>query len=172
MKLTNNIISQEVLPEAYHKRYGAKNGMRAINPSTFLGAQYLMDTFNWDSIHMNDWFWGGDFDERGLRIKGHDYYRNGYGLHDHGNALDFVPNIDGEDVADTVVSFHQTLIECPDIREELMRIGVYRVEVVWLANTWIHLDCEYTRNQKDLIFVSSDERFTLEEYSNEIINIV
>jgi len=170
MKLTKNIRSEEVLPEAYHKRYGAKNGMRAMNPSTFLTVQYLIDTFGWEYVEINTWLWGGVRDESGLRIKGHNYYRNGWGLHDNGNAIDFRPYYikDGEKKYYPIIDIHKELLECTYIRDRMRALGVYRMEVAWLATTWIHLDCEYTRDQADLIFVSKDKKFSLGEYEKEI----
>lgn len=169
MKLTRNIRSEEVLPQSYYNQYGAKFGMRAMNPSTFLGAQDLTDYFDWDYITINNWLWGGDRDQSGLRIPGHKYYRNGYGLHDNGNAIDFVPSY-GDDipVGGTVLDVHKMLLKNPELREDLMDLGVYRLEVVWLAVTWIHLDCEYTPGQEDLIFVSKEDRYSVEEYRKEL----
>lgn len=170
MVLTKNIRSEEVLPQSYHRKYGAKFGMRAMNPSTFLGAQELVDHFCWDSITMNNWLWDGDRDESGLRIPGHEYYRNGYGLHDNGNALDFKPFYEnGSSVGSIVLSTHLEILDNPELRADLMRLGVYRLEVCWLAVTWIHLDCEYTRGQEDLLFIDKRNRYSVEEYRKELI---
>lgn len=163
MKLTRNISLQEVVPKAIYDKHGAKS-VRFINAQLLEAAQWLIERHGFTSTTINDWVRGGASQQRGLRIPGQQLYR-GDGMHDTGNALDLVPKRGTESVTDIIKAVHEDAIANPHL---YLAQGIRRMECIWLANTWIHLDAMFTPDQSELVFIDMTKRYSPKEYRAEL----
>jgi hypothetical protein len=162
MQLTKNISLQEIVPRSIYNEYGQK-AVRFFSPGIIQGAQWIIDRHCIDKITINDWFFGGNRTQSGLRVEGQQYYREGFGAHDNGNALDMVSYNDNW--LETLRKIHVDAIENPLLYQDN---GIWRIEVLELANTWLHIDSIFTPNQKGVVFIDMKNRYTNLEYKQKL----
>lgn len=165
MQLTKNISLQEIVPEVIYNRY-VNRALRLMSAQIIEGAQDVIDLMGWDYVVINTWHNGGDSHQRGLRIKGQNYYRDGMGAHDNGNAIDLIPYQEGKTTVELIKEFHQKVSQdwMPTI---LFEFGIRRIETINLASTWIHLDCLFNAEQYDrreIVFIDRSNRYYADEY--------
>lgn len=168
MKLTNNISLQEVVPQVIYNKYGTMS-VRLMSGQIIEGTQFVIDYMGWDYVIMNTWNNGGEIEERGLRIKGHDYYRGGMGAHDNGSAIDLIPYKEGYTPVELIKEFHNKATE-PFISTLLFDRGIRRIETINLASTWIHLDCIFDAIQyrrKEIVFIDKNDRYYPQTYKED-----
>ena len=165
MKLTNNIDLRELVPKSIWVKHGPRS-VRFLNARLIQATQWLINRFQLESVYFNTWLYGGDKEQRGLRITGQKYYR-GDGLHDGGNALDFVPVRPGMSLHDLLVEIHLDAAQNPELYFEQ---GIWRIESLQLATTWIHLDAMYWPDQHEVVFIDLTNRFTASEYLQQLIS--
>jgi hypothetical protein len=124
--ITKNFYATEFLPKAVFDRFG-EAGMRYINPKIPAIMQAIRDLFG-APIRINDWFDGGTFDGRGLRLPGNPDYRQ-FSDHAFGNAVDFdITGLASAQVRDELLINHADM---------LVALGVTGIE----DNTegWVHI---------------------------------
>lgn len=165
MQLTKNISLQEIVPEVSYRRYGY-NSLSLMSAQIIEGTQDVIDLMGWDYVVMNTWHNGGNSHQRGLRIKGQKYYRDGMGAHDNGNAIDLIPYQEGKPPVELIKEFHQKVSEgwMPVV---LYAFGIRRIETIDLASTWIHLDCLFNPEQhekRQVVFIDRTKRYYPDEY--------
>ena len=159
MYLTKNIRLEELIPRQTFNTHGER-AVRMLNAGLINATQEIVDHFGLTSIRMNDWLWDGKSEQRGLRVPGQPLYR-GLGAHDCGNAIDFIPYRGGEDVQDLIKEIHYDFASEPS---GWLYEGIWRVEVITIASTWIHIDAVFNPTQDELVFIDLTNRFTAEEY--------
>lgn len=175
MKLTENIDLREIVPYRIWQEEKGR-AIRKMNGNLILGVQAVFDFYNevadsygdctprWEGIIMNTLWKGGNRDESGLRVEGHQYYRDGTGMHDNGNAIDFVPFAKGYSAKELVKMFHEIAVQCPEI---LFGYGIWRIESILLADTWIHMDAMFSAEQMEsqqIVFIDKTNRYSVDEY--------
>lgn len=165
MQLTKNIASYELLPKSFHNNYGRSDRavLRLMDARIVMAQQWLINRFG--SMYMNNWYWGGDKQERGFRP-----FNSSVGAmlsqHKYGRAIDSVPKkVTIQDIHSDILQFEQSYIEA----------GFTCFECIWDAPTWIHGDCRWhnvqTEDYNGLLFVDySGNAYTLEEYRRELRN--
>lgn len=79
---------QELVPKSVYEERGIKS-LQLIDDRLLRIADYLRDRFG--SITINNWSYGGNRTQSGLRIQGQQYYRP-YSQHSFGRALDMIFN--------------------------------------------------------------------------------
>lgn len=84
MKLTENISLQELISKEHYESQG-ELAIRAINKRAPRAIQFIRNEYG--PVKINDWLWGGEFNESGVRLSHHKYYRP-YSDHSFGNAFD------------------------------------------------------------------------------------
>ena len=164
MKLTKNLDLRELVPKSVWTRHGGR-AVRMVDAQLILAVQEIVGRRGWTSVTINDWLWGGGSEQRGLRIPGQPLYR-GDGAHDWGRALDLVPRRGSERVEDLVREFHEMAATYPGRIKDL---GIWRIETIDLAPTWIHIDSVFSANQQKVAFIDMTRRFSPEEYADSIL---
>lgn len=76
----------ELVPQQTYEDRGDK-AWQLFDDRLLLFIDFLREKFG--PITINDWWWGGDNQWRGLRIPNTPYYRT-YSMHSHGKALDLI----------------------------------------------------------------------------------
>lgn len=119
----------EFLPKRIYELYNDDRGLRHINPKIPLIMDYLREELG-ARITINDWYWGGDFQQRGRRTIESDVYKE---LSDHsdGNAVDF--HVEGK----TANEVRERILG--DLCEDLKVLGVTAIEDEHYAPTWVHI---------------------------------
>lgn len=164
MKLTKNLDLRELVPKSVWTKHGHR-ALRMVDAQLILAAQEIVDRRGWMAVTVNDWLWGGHSEQRGLRIPGQPLYR-GEGAHDWGRALDLVPHRGTERVKDLVREFHDMAASYPGKMKDL---GIWRIETIDLAPTWIHIDSVFSAYQQKVVFIDMTRRFTPEQYADTIL---
>ena len=159
MKLTANIDLREVVPKSFWeaKKHRA---VRFVDAGLVMAAQWMMRRYKWDSIMINDWMYGGQSEQRGLRIPGQKLYR-GDGAHDTGRALDIIPRRGDENARDLVAEFHEHAATYPRL---YFANNIWRIETIQLAPTWIHIDSIIWPDQKEVAFIDMTTRYSPQVY--------
>jgi len=135
LKVSKNFIAQEFISEPHYSylidRYSTTHGFldafyRYIEYDTVILAQNVRDFLGY-SIIINDWYYGGNFQNRGFRTS--DFYNtdNKFKLsqHQRGLAIDFHSNSDTpEEIRDKIMPAYKEL-------------GFWRVE---MDVNWVHID--------------------------------
>jgi hypothetical protein len=163
MRLTKNIRLEEVVPKAIFDKHGSK-AVRFVNAQLLEAAQWLIERHGFESTTINDWLMGGTSQQRGLRIPGQQLYR-GDGCHDTGIALDLVPKSKTRTTMEIIKTVHEDAIANQRL---YLAQGIRRMECIWLANTWIHIDAQFTPDQSEVAFIDLTKRYTPREYRAEL----
>lgn len=163
MKLTPNIDTRELVPKSIWQRHGARS-VRFLNAQLIQAQQWIIDRHGIEKTTFNDWLWGGSHEQRGLRVQGQSYYR-GDGLHDHGNAIDSLPFISGKTRQEILLNIHLDAMKNPELYLEK---GIWRIETLWLASTWLHIDSMFTPGQQGVVFIDLTERYSPTKYMREL----
>lgn len=163
MKLTKNIDLRELVPSKFYSTHGARS-IRFLNAQLILATQWLIDRHNLDSAIFNNWHYAkpGEtiFTQRGLRTPESPLFRID-GTHDNGNGIDFEPRRKGTALKDLIREIHIDATQNPKLYFEQ---GIWRMEVIELAETWIHLDACFSPGQNELVFIDLSKRYTAQEY--------
>lgn len=135
---------QEFVSKAVYEKYGYKC-WEFLNPKIITFINMLREDLD-KPVTINDWLWGGQFQQRGLRankdpmvIAKKDFYLSQHCL---GNALDF--NVKGM----TTKQVQEYIVENYDRYKEY----ISRMESLESASTWIHVDCANTGKDRLIIF--------------------
>jgi hypothetical protein len=135
LKVSKNFIAQEFISKKHYdyliKRYGNSDAFlnafyRYIDYDTVILAQNVRD-FLETSIIINDWYYGGNFQNRGFRTP--DFYDtdNKFKLSQHQRGL--------------AIDFHSNTYTPDEIRDKIMpaykELGFWRVE---MDVNWVHID--------------------------------
>lgn len=148
VKLAANLWLDEYIPKAVYERpykqgdvwFGRADAFNAVlirklNPLLIKSDQMLRDKFG--PVTLNDWWGGGRFNNRGLRVCGTDV---GAELSDHfqGNASDKVfANATAEEVRN-------------EIKKNWKKYGITIIEA---DTSWVHSSVAWVMDQKSLIIV-------------------
>lgn len=132
---------QELVSEKVYRKYGEK-AWEFIDPNLIKAIDLLREHFN-KPITVNNWLWGGNLEQRGLRankdeivVNKKDYYISQHCL---GKAVDF--NIKG--------------LSTQEVYEEILKNKdkfylISRIENIKDTPTWVHIDVANT--DKFIIF--------------------
>lgn len=122
---------QELVSEAVYKKYGEKS-WEFIDTRLIKVLDLLREHFN-KPITVNNWLWGGDLQQRGLRANKDELVANkeDYYISQHclGKAIDF--NVKG--------------LSAQEVYDEILRniekfYLISRVENIKNTPTWVHID--------------------------------
>ncbi len=123
---------QELVSEAVYRKYGDKS-WEFIDTRLIKVLDLLREHFN-KPIIVNNWLWGGNLQQRGLRankdelvVNKKDYYVSQHCL---GKAVDF--NVKG-------LSAQEVYKEIVDNKDKFYLIS--RIENIKDTPTWVHIDC-------------------------------
>lgn len=100
-----------------------------FDPNVLKWIQYMRDRYG--SFTVNDWYWGGASESRGLRTTASPYYSKG-SMHSVGKAIDLLPT--GDYSAQEIIS---------DLKEVKLVPFITRIEDL-KDMTWIHGDTKQT----------------------------
>lgn len=164
MKVSKNFDIREFVPKEVWDAYGKKSTW-FINERVVKLAQFYKDYFTkhfkneWGDdkvksviIKVNDWHYGGSMQYRGFRPI---WYDKGGKLSQHrqANAFDcdiIVSMTDGSRKEADYSSIHRVIL---GDQTTFMRNGLAAIEDVAFAPTWLHSDCRWIPNQKDILVV-------------------
>lgn len=126
---------QELVSEAVYKKYGDKS-WEFIDTRLIKVLDLLREHFN-RPITVNNWLWGGNLQQRGLRANKDELVANkeDYYISQHclGKAVDFnVKGLSAQDVYKEIV----------DNKDKFYLIS--RIENIKCTPTWVHIDCANT----------------------------
>lgn len=126
---------QELVSEAVYKKYGDKS-WEFIDTRLIKVLDLLREHFN-RPIIVNNWLWGGNLQQRGLRANKDELVANkkDYYISQHclGKAVDFnVKGLSAQDVYKEIV----------DNKDKFYLIS--RIENIKCTPTWVHIDCANT----------------------------
>lgn len=123
---------QELVSEAVYKKYGDKS-WEFIDTRLIKVLDLLREHFN-RPITVNNWLWGGNLQQRGLRANKDELVANkkDYYVSQHclGKAVDF--NVKG-------LSAQEVYKEIVDNKDKFYLIS--RIENIKNTPTWVHIDC-------------------------------
>ncbi|MCF2626278.1 hypothetical protein I6E17_08945 [Fusobacterium perfoetens] len=123
---------QELVSEAVYKKYGDKS-WEFIDTRLIKVLDLLREHFN-RPITVNNWLWGGNLQQRGLRANKDELVANkkDYYVSQHclGKAVDF--NVKG-------LSAQEVYKEIVDNKDKFYLIS--RIENIKDTPTWVHIDC-------------------------------
>ena len=123
---------QELVSEAVYKKYGEKS-WEFIDYRLIKVLDLLREHFN-KPITVNNWLWGGNLHQRGLRANKDELVANkkDYYISQHclGKAIDF--NIKG-------LSAQEVYDEILKNKDKFYLIS--RIENIKNTPTWVHIDC-------------------------------
>ena len=83
----SNFQTYELLPKEIYTIYG-EAGLRWLDPKIIGVLEFVRSTFG-KPVIVNDWYMGGQFNERSIRIPGHTHYDWRKPGHPSGRAVDF-----------------------------------------------------------------------------------
>ena len=123
---------QELVSEAVYKKYGDKS-WEFIDTRLIKVLDLLREHFN-RPITVNNWLWGGNLQQRGLRANKDELVANkkDYYISQHclGKAVDFnVKGLSAQEVYDEILKN----------KDKFYLIS--RVENIKDTPTWVHIDC-------------------------------
>lgn len=139
--LSKNFTLQEFVPTEIYVEYG-ENATWFINPTIINIAQVVRDIANVPLI-INNWHSGGSYSNRGYRVPSS---RIGATLSQHklGNAIDISSNDKSAKTLYDMILAHKGL---------LLLNGLSAIEDIRFTKTWVHLDCRFIKNKKDILII-------------------
>jgi len=139
-KVTENIYLDEVIhPDIYSQR--GQKSIQLIDIRIVLAAQLLRDTIG-KPIHINNWWHGGKFQNRGLRPFNSTVGAR-WSQHKYGRGLDF--HIEGMTPSQiqAVILQHEEMF--------ITKQWITVMEDVRDTPSWVHIDCRYTGEDQIVI---------------------
>lgn len=135
---------QEFVSKPVYDKYGDKC-WEFLNPKIISFINILREDLG-KPITINDWLWGGQFQQRGLRankdpmvVSKKDFYLSQHCL---GNALDFnVKGMTTKEVQEYIVKNY-----------DKYKNYITRMESLESSPTWVHIDCSNTNKDRLIIF--------------------
>lgn len=134
-----NITKNFILPEFISKETWDKYGHRAlwfIDDRIIQTCQKLRDNLG-IPLTINNWYYGGDRNESGLRVEGMKNYSS-TSQHAFGRAVDIISK---------------------DMSAEEMRQHIYNkrhdyphIKAIERNVSWLHIDCRYTNSNNFMLF--------------------
>lgn len=128
----------ELVPKELYEMMGPNTGVlwNLFDENLLLGLDWIADRYSpKDGVTINDWYWGGEFSQSGLRTTKSEYYSS-TSMHSVGMAADMkFKNITAE-----------------EIREDLRQLK-YAPLITRVENkvSWLHVDTKPTE-VKELVF--------------------
>lgn len=128
----------ELVPKELYEMFGVNSYVlwRLFDENFLMGIDWLADRYSpKHPVKINDWYWGGSFNESGLRIVDHEYY-SPTSMHSHCCSGD--------------LKFSNIAAE--EIREDLRQLK-YVPLITRVENkvSWLHVDTKPTES-KELVF--------------------
>ena len=139
MKVAKNFSIQEFVPKNIYDRFGDRSTLY-INPLLPEIAQLLRDRYN-KSITINNWLWGGDFNNSGFRSP---ICNDGAPLSRHKLGLCIDVKVNGllaKEVQEDVIKNYDFIFK---------EAGITAIEAD--TPTWTHLSVEWT-NLDNLVII-------------------
>lgn len=137
---------QELVSKQTYEKYGEKSWM-FLDERLILTLDALREYFN-APITVNNWLWGGNLQQRGLRTNCDEIVKNKtlknslyVSQHCLGKAVDF--NVKNHTVQDV----YKVILENPKAFPYIKRI-----ENINKTPTWVHIDIANTENENIIIF--------------------
>lgn len=137
---------QELVSKQTYEKYGEKSWI-FLDERLILTLDALREYFN-DPITVNNWLWGGNLQQRGLRTNCDEIVKNKtlknslyVSQHCLGKAVDF--NVKNHTVKDV----YKVILENPKAFPYIKRI-----ENINKTPTWVHIDIANTENENIIIF--------------------
>ena len=137
---------QELVSKQTYEKYGEKSWI-FLDERLILTLDALREYFN-DPITVNNWLWGGNLQQRGLRTNCDEIVKNKtlknslyVSQHCLGKAVDF--NVKNHTVQDV----YKVILENPKAFPYIKRI-----ENINKTPTWVHIDIANTENENIIIF--------------------
>lgn len=138
-KISPNFYLHEFVPIHIYNRYGDKSQW-FIRPEIIKLAEFYRNWFD-APVTVNNWFWGGRFQERGYRDP---YTKTGskYSQHKLGAAFDcHIKGLSADKVREEIMIYEK----------EFMQAGLTTLEHAAYAPTWVHSDIRFTGLKNILI---------------------
>lgn len=135
IRVTDNIYLDEVIcPEIY--RLFGESSIRFMDVRVVMAWQYIREITG-KPVHFNNWWNGGDLDERGLRLF---TTKTGakYSMHKYGNALD--GSVEGM----TSAQVHDLILDEKNQTYFIQNGMITRLEDLDYTPTWVHTDNAFT----------------------------
>lgn len=134
---------EELVSKEVYKKYGQK-AWEFIKPEIILFLDEIR-MFYGKPIIVNNWLYGGELKQRGLRANKDDIVasKQDYYVSQHclGGAVDFnVQGVSSEEVAKHIID-----------NQEHYRAFISRIENPKQTPTWTHVDCANTENEEKII---------------------
>lgn len=130
-------IVEELVPESVFNLIG-ESALKLMEPSLITFIENMRIHFG-KPITINNWKWGGQFSQRGLRTKDSEFY-NATSQHSFGKALDFdIEGLTAQEVRDWVIENRKL--------DWVKPIGFIEDEV-----NWVHVDIRPTKNSVLLLW--------------------
>lgn len=137
---------QELVSKQTYEKYGEKSWI-FLDERLILTLDALREYFN-APITVNNWLWGGNLQQRGLRTNCDEIVKNKtlknslyVSQHCLGKAVDF--NVKNHTVKDV----YKVILENPKVFPYIKRI-----ENINKTPTWVHIDIANTENENIIIF--------------------
>lgn len=124
---------EELVPKGVYEKYGNKS-WRFIDKGLIITIDTLKKRFPKGTIKINDWLWGGEYNQSGFRTAKSKYY-NAYSMHSMGKAADLKFSDYKPD------EVRNDILNNPDEYPYLKGLELE-------TSTWVHVDC---RNEDFLI---------------------
>lgn len=131
-KISDHFYIHEFVPKVIYNKYG-ENSKWFIRPEIIRLAEFYRTWFN-APLYINNWFWGGDKQNRGFRTPNTSIGAL-YSQHKLGAAFDC--NIRG-------ITPDEVRAEILAHEEEFMKVGLTTLEDGHFAPTWVHSDIRPT----------------------------
>lgn len=126
---------EELVSPAMHKEVHEEDLWNMFDPDVLKAADWLRERYG--PAIINDWKWGGEFSQSGLRTPNSKYY-SPTSQHSKGCALDIkFRNWTAEDIRTDLAAYELEGGKIPD--------GIRRIE---RGVTWLHIDCKETGQDK------------------------
>lgn len=139
MQVSKNFVLQEFVPKAIYKIYEGKSTW-FINPKIIQIAQELRYASGVPII-INNWHIGGVYNQSGYRVP-ETVIGAKLSQHKLGNAIDVRSNeVAPIELMNVVLSK----------KEWFMQLGLTAIEDVTATKSWLHLDCRFVPQQKEII---------------------
>ncbi len=142
MQLSKNFTLQEFIPKEIYNAF-RENATWFLNPTIVNIAQVVRDISNVPLI-INNWNDGGSYNNRGYRLPSSPIGAT-YSQHKLGNAIDISSNeMNAKKLYDLILAN----------KGLLLLNGLSSIEDIRYTKTWVHLDCRFIKNKKDIIIVN------------------
>lgn len=130
-----HFIVQELVPKSVYLLRGDR-AIEALDPRILIFIEQLRKHLR-KPIIINNWFWGGKFQQRGLRTSDSDVY-TAFSQHTFGRALDFdVVGMTPKEVHDFIIrNRNEWWCQC--------------ITFIETGINWNHVDCRYNE-KNDLV---------------------